>query len=314
VQNPRVKVCSTKFSRRLRVVKTLNALCVKNMKKIVILISLIFFLLIGISVYSQEAVPSPPILSQSQQNKTKPQQTKTNYKERGSDDIPLVIKAIEPHESQYKEGNHTKNTNENTTTNWLLVIFNGLLAVFTFFLVCYNKRMWEATKESLKLTKDSTDLAREEFITSQPPKLKIHNVVLKDSSVIGEKSKIIFDITNIGGNTAHIIERNITFVKLDPRPNILPYSGDYPDLHRPIPLERGRSSTECLPVDVKIIENIHRLSMVGQVDTSDYYFFGYIDYFDDFNASWRTAFCRRYNIKTKRFTKVEDEHYEYNSY
>ena len=129
------------------------------------------------------------------------------------------------------------------------------------------------------------------------------------------KSQITFDIVNIGGNTAHVIERNITFAKLNPLPNTPPYSSNYPDLSRSISLERGRGSGECLPVDDEIIMNhIRGLRMMGKVDESDCYLFGYIDYYDDFNFSGRSAFCRRYNVKTRRFTKVEDEHYEYNSY
>jgi uncharacterized protein with GYD domain len=44
---------------------------------------------------------------------------------------------------------------------------------------------------------------------------------------------------------------------------------------------------------------------------SDFYFFGYVDYLDDIGTMRRTAFCRQFNIKTKHFTKVEDEDYEY---
>lgn len=188
------------------------------------------------------------------------------------------------------------------------------MAIFTACLWCSTNKLWKTTKQSIELAKKSIDLGREEFIAAYPPKLRIHSIVLHDSSVIDGKSKITFDITNVGGNNAHIVERNITFAKLDTRPNSPPYSGDNPELSIKISLERGRSAGQFLPVDQKIIENIHRLQSAGQADASDYYILGYIDYLDDFNFSGRSAFCRRYNIKTKSFTKIEDESYEYNSY
>jgi hypothetical protein len=50
---------------------------------------------------------------------------------------------------------------------------------------------------------------------------------------------------------------------------------------------------------------------MGNKETSDFYFFGYIVFLDNIGIERRIAFCRRYDFKTKRFTAVQDDDYEY---
>ena len=189
--------------------------------------------------------------------------------------------------------------------NILTALATIFIAIFTGFLWCSTKKLWETTEKSIDLTK-------QEFITSHPPKLRVHSIILHDSSVIGEKCKIQCSIDNIGGSTAKIMERNLTFTKLDPRPAAPPYGNDFPDLHIQISIEPGEGINDVLRInDDKIKDNLHRLRLEGRTDASDYYFFGYIDYLDNIGINRHIAFCRRYNIQTKRFTKVEDEDYEY---
>jgi len=130
------------------------------MKKIIIFVSLMLLLFTVAIVYSQEPPPTPTILSQPQQNKTKPKQTESNYKERGSDELPLIVKIIDTNEPKSKEGNQTKTANENTTVNWLLVFFNGLLAIFTFGLYVSTYKLWKTTNRVANATKDAADAAK----------------------------------------------------------------------------------------------------------------------------------------------------------
>ena len=189
---------------------------------------------------------------------------------------------------------------------YITIIATVVMAAFTGCLWWSTNRLWKTTKTSIELT-------RQEIISTHHPKLRIHSISLKDTSVIGEKSKIIFSIENTGGSTAHIEERNITFAKLEKLSARLPYSGkDYLDLHIQVPIDPGGEiMNDFLPITDEVNSNIHRLQMAGQVDASDYYFFGYIDYRDDIEIIRRTRFCRRYNIKTKCFAQVENEDYEY---
>lgn len=131
-------------------------------KKEKITTAIVLFLVLFLSVnviQSQEPSPAPPILSQAQQNKTKPKQTKSNDHQRGPDELPLVVKVIRTEESKSKENPDTKNAGGDATTNWLLVVFNGLLALFTFGLYQSTNKMWKSTKDAADAAKKAADVA-----------------------------------------------------------------------------------------------------------------------------------------------------------
>ena len=126
------------------------------------------FLLVGISAYSQKPSPTPTILSQPQQNKTTPKQTKSNYIEQYSNKLPLTGKTIGTNEPQPKEGNQTKKTNEEAPVKWdiwLLIFFNGLLAIFTLGLYISTCKLWQTTKKVAEATKVAADAAKKSVDT-----------------------------------------------------------------------------------------------------------------------------------------------------
>jgi hypothetical protein len=127
------------------------------MKKIIILLFITAFLLSVLSAYSQGPAPRPLILSQTKQNQAEPKHTKSGEQQLGSDELPLAVKIIKAKEPNHKENDNTKNTNENATTNWLLVLFNGLLAIFTLGLYITSHRMWKSTKSAADAAKKSAD-------------------------------------------------------------------------------------------------------------------------------------------------------------
>jgi hypothetical protein len=54
------------------------------------------------------------------------------------------------------------------------------------------------------------------------------------------------------------------------------------------------------------------LANVAQGDIAgDIHFFGYMQYRDNIGIVRRTAFCRRYDIRTRRFSVVDDPDYEF---
>jgi hypothetical protein len=187
-----------------------------------------------------------------------------------------------------------------------------VMAIFTGCLWCSTRKLWKMTEKSIKL-------GRDEFIATHPPKLRVHSVFLEkgtDPPIIGSKNKvwnIQCFVDNIGGSTAIIKERNLTFKKIEnPMPPLL-------DFDKSILIEKtlasGEGTIESLIIDDNVV-NILRLyeTQLGggsQMSNTNLYFFGYIDYQDNIKTMRRIAFCRQFNIKTKRFTKVEDEDYEY---
>jgi len=87
-------------------------------------------------------------------------------------------------------------------------------------------------------------------------------------------------------------------------PPILPYDD-------PVVIEEEIACGGSINIAVSV--NVEDVLIWGSMDrtANDLYFFGYIDYLDNIGIIRRTAFCRRYIRETMRFTKVEDEDYEY---
>ncbi|MGD0021800.1 MAG: hypothetical protein ABSC54_05800, partial [Smithellaceae bacterium] len=95
------------------------------MKKISLLFSLIFFLLIGISVYSQESLQKS---GQTPLQQTKKINYKSSENKYGSDKSPIIIKIKDTPESK-KSAEQTANYQEKeTTNNRHLIWITGIVA------------------------------------------------------------------------------------------------------------------------------------------------------------------------------------------
>lgn len=216
-------------------------------------------------------------------------------------------------------------------------IATTVIAIFTVCLWWSTRKLWRTTKNSVELTKQSVDLTQQEFIASHPPKIRVHSVYLKEGNIppfVGIHNNpwdIQCFIDNIGGGSATIKESNLTFKKLkDPLPAILPFSDECHKLGEKS-INPGEGITGLLTLDdetvnifrqyistIRFRNNLKQAQMktVGETqvfndEVESFYFFGYIDYLDNLGIIRRTAFCRQFNIKTKLFTKVEYEDYEY---
>lgn len=192
------------------------------------------------------------------------------------------------------------------------VIATIVMAIFT---VC----LWYSTRNLWKTTEKSIELAREEFIANHPPKLRVHSVILEYDYIPviggGRPGEIQCFVDNIGGSMATIKERNLTFKKLEePMPPILPFRES---LLIEKTIFRGESTIELLFLDDEVVNTLrlYETEMKGgsKRTNTDLYFFGYIDYLDNIGTIRRIAFCRQFNIITKRFTAVNDEDYEYSN-
>lgn len=284
------------------------------MKKIVILIFLALFLLPGTSICLQKPSPTPSKLSEPQQNEAKPKKAESNNQQYGSDEFPLAVKIIKSKEPYSEEASQTKNTEQYATTNWLLVIFNGLLALFTLGLFISTYKLWKTSAQTIELTK-------QEFVATHPPKLRVHSVSLERGSIEagggGKPWQIQFFIDNIGGSLATIEKSSLAFKMLeDPLPARLPFNNGSRTLSVKS-IDRGESVPESIDLDYRSTINSFRIlesaaaTRPQEVKGEPFYFFGYIDYLDRVETRRRIAFCRQYNLRTKRFTAVKDEDYEY---
>lgn len=164
------------------------------------------------------------------------------------------------------------------------------------------------------------ELQRWQNFTTNRPRLIIRGISLDEGNgdcfTQGSRSPSIqFNVANIGGSRATIIESNATFAKIGVRlPASPPYSIDTNTIKCAI-REAGQSNPpeilDIEDVEVSQIVSNWRGRTVTNGDSSQFYFFGYIQYRDSIDIVRRMAFCRRYNPATKRFAEVDDPEYEY---
>ena len=125
-----------------------------------ILISLLIFPIIA-SAQSKPPSPCPSELSKVQQPEPTPKETLSNGKQHGTDNFPIFVKISKLGESRNpKKSKNTNPTKDKPSYDWgtiLLVIFNGLLALFNFGLLVSNYKLWGATKDTAEAAKKSAD-------------------------------------------------------------------------------------------------------------------------------------------------------------
>ena len=124
------------------------------MKKISILISLILFLLMGISVYSQEPAPTPREDSQNWQYCTTKTDKNGNTHQYCTQKNPLLIKIDESEVTnpsanlQRQNIDQSKNRNFSTNIKFAVEIFCLIFTtIATIFIAIFNRRLWKITRE-----------------------------------------------------------------------------------------------------------------------------------------------------------------------
>jgi hypothetical protein len=222
-----------------------------------------------------------------------------------------------------------------TVLTVLLVAFNGLLALFTYRLFKATTGLWEAAKaqsedmkRSLQIAADAAEAtrvaadaarksadaatiaanaAKASFVAVNRPKLIVRHVELFPLDAHKPVS-IRYMWANIGGTPGHLFESNSTVLLGDELPPIPDYTKGRKDEHAPTKLgtgqftvTSGQGSEPLLQPQIAGIES----------GTAKLFLYGYVKYKDDAGTEWLTAFCRRYNPRTKRFEKENDPDYEY---
>jgi hypothetical protein len=187
---------------------------------------------------------------------------------------------------------------------------SGIGALATIVIAAFTGTLWVSTSRQAKLTREGIALAH-------PPKIIIRRVSLDEGSHVpvtgvGRATlwKIQYVIANIGGARATVMEGNATVVDIPggQLPGIPPFD-DREDFATSFSLAPGESHPFPLFLRENIINKIITNRMAN--DPGEIFFFGYMQYVDDVDLVRRTAFCRRFNGKTRRFELVTDSDYEY---
>ena len=290
----------------------------ENMRKIILAIFLVSLSLRPVA-YSQD--PPPPPTQEKIKIKTdrakKDVSTKTDKKP-SQNRMPIVVNKVHTTKNDtHPQHPGTKSTDGSKGTEpkekvllGITDFFNFLLVVFTGALVICNIKLWKAAKKSADAAKESIELVKQGFFATHRPKLRVHSIWLRkldstpdfinDSKPI--MHQVVCSISNTGKTTATIRRMSIKFERLNkPLP--------VPSYSNPNVIEQTIASGDTVTKSCDVGAFVVDCSIDREVN--DLYFFGYIDYRDDIGTIRRTAFCRLYNRETKRFTKVDDEDYEY---
>lgn len=195
---------------------------------------------------------------------------------------------------------------------------NGSLALIaTFAIAAFTLTRWLATSRNARLTRESIELARDEFIADKRPRLRVRNVVVRPASVTGYYPTLFHPkqfvggqcyIANHGGTDAIIVEAHCeVFWTNIPLPMQRPYEGKNaairstipPGGSLPFPFQSDRPLGERESDDIKSGGNCQ------------IYVLGWVEYDDLRGVRRRTAFCRMYDPVRLRFFAVDDLDYEH---
>jgi hypothetical protein len=104
----------------------------------------------------------------------------------------------------------------NHPTDWLLVLFNGLLVLATISLFVSGEKSADAAKEAAKAAKQSADVAKSTLISSQRAwiraKAGVTSPLIFDQN--GASTSIWFEITNVGNSPALNVTPNAWLLAL----------------------------------------------------------------------------------------------------
>lgn len=196
------------------------------MKKGIILVSLIsFMLLITTTVDISAELPSKP-----KKEATGSQQEAGNN-QRGSDQLPIVVKVLPTEKNKVEAENATKEQEEKTFNDKRLVQFTGLLAfiallqlvVFAWQARCLGRTV-EATKEAANAAIRGNELNRKTFISSQRPWVVVHKIIPSSALDLNSGLSFTFVVKNVGNSPGMNVDVSAIMH--------LPHSGDAHQAHR----------------------------------------------------------------------------------
>lgn len=271
--------------------------------------------------------------SQQAQQKSSDHSKSTAADKRGTEENPFIIKVLPSPEAKSAADYDREEKAAKRKTDEDLAKFTGQLAAYTSELATYTKILvgvgciqilvfiaqLVAFISQARQLKRSVDLARDEFNSTHCPRLIIRRINIWQDRASNSQLVINYEIANIGGTRAKIIEISTMLWLPDtsnPLPPIPPYAGG--DKSSEIIVESGAPYRgQHYVVLAQEIEKYDRRSAFGEEVTrehlapSETYFFGYVVYLDQLNRRFETAFLRLYDYRTKRFSPVNDPDYEY---
>ncbi len=234
-----------------------------------------------------------------------------------------VISEVKPNPSENQSEDQTKWWRNVNWYGWaqFFVAIGGLYIIWRTLKAierqaAANQAATVEARLSTELAMRTAELTLNEFIATHRPKLIVRRVFTKTLHGQGIPDLLGIEciVANTGDSEATIVEIN-TNLWIPNAQESLPANPPYGDsMSISSPLDGGISFPWTHPATSEQTMRYNHLSGFaeegGDVGTC-MYFFGYIMYKDRLNRHRRTAFCRRFDFTTQRFTVVKDPDYEY---
>jgi hypothetical protein len=180
--------------------------------------------------------------------------------------------------------------------------------IATAVIGAYTIVLSRVTGRQAALTRESIDLARQEFIATHRPKIIVYGVDVKLPGDTGNDRQVHFRYVNVGDSEAVVtsISSCIHVARKDRPPAGL-------ELHRhtvirhPILCKSGEHGFAITPDSVSFINLVRS----GKPPNEAVFCVGVIAYRDKNDIERLTGFCRRYDGNSERWLQLADHDYEY---
>ena len=190
-------------------------------------------------------------------------------------------------------------------------LFTGLIAIYAIRQFSEGQR---AGTEQLKLTKESIDLARDEFNATHRPKFEIA-LIMRLGFFENNPVKIRWTLINTGTGRGRVIESNATaiFAK-QPLPARPRYSSERATMNPEQTwwIDPGFTRTFTQHFNISSEDwAVYQVSRDYGTSPENLYFIGYVLYEASDGKRRSIAFCRCYDDVSERFIVVHDPNYEH---
>lgn len=246
--------------------------------KMRLVLGLTLLLLFGFA-HSQVPTPSPGKDAQPKQDHSAQTQEKGQADKKGAKSPPVLANTSTSQKAEPSTYGDGKSGEQKPMWQWIVEISGILItAIATVFMAIYTGRLWYSTDKLWGETKRSVDLARDEFISANRPRMRIKHVWLSEPIEAGKPVMVNVVSVNSGNTEARILEFDVV-IQAVPRTRHAPskpFGARVPDIPKLI-LPSGRTldhsprAAGYVTLDeIRDIKTGHKLL----------YCFAYVDYLD----------------------------------
>ena len=276
----------------------------------------ILFLGIGSLILTTVAfaeLPSQPL------SHTKNAQEATKPDERGTEQMPLIIKVLPSLNENEKAATEKQEHEDKSKSDWWLVKLTGVLAGIGGLQLIVFGLQARRLRQTIREMEKSTEIARQEFNATHRPRLVVRRI-----SPIEERGDIAiglqYTVHNVGDIDGTIVAVSETVWLPDNGQKALPPIPAYsPPVAKNITLKCGEWITiSHIPGNDALMDINFRTGFREEVATigiseepSNILFLGYIDYIDGTGRKRQTAYLRQLDLAAKRFSPINHPEYEY---